>query len=111
MTFLQAIQTCLSKYVGFSGRAARPEFWWFVLGQLIALIIASFLGRFVYSLVALALLLPSLAVGARRLHDIGKSGWWQLINLIPLLGLVVLIYFWVQPGQPGSNMHGEAPVV
>ncbi len=110
MTFQQAIRICLSKYVAFSGRAPRPEFWWFVLGQLIALIVASLLGRFIYTLVALALLLPSLAVGSRRLHDIGKSGWWQLINLIPLLGLLVLIYFWVQPGQPGSNTHGETAI-
>jgi uncharacterized membrane protein YhaH (DUF805 family) len=110
MNYLQAVQTCLRKYVDFSGRASRPEFWWFALFQLIVLVIASFLGDTVYIIVALALLLPSLAVGARRLHDIGKSGWFLLINLIPIIGILVLIYFWVQPGQPEGNTYGVPAV-
>lgn len=107
MNFMQAVQACLTKYVDFGGRAGRPEFWWFFLFQFIVAIVASFLGDIVSSIAGLALLLPALAVGARRLHDIGRSGWLQLIVLVPLIGILVLIYFWVQPGSPESNAHGE----
>ncbi|MDM0114475.1 DUF805 domain-containing protein [Variovorax sp. J22R133] len=109
MNYLQAVQTCLRKYVDFSGRASRPEFWWFALFQFIVLVIASFLGKAIYTIVALALVLPSLAVGARRLHDIGKSGWFLLINLVPVIGILVLIYFWVQPAQAEGNAFGALP--
>lgn len=108
MNFGQAISVCLGKYADFSGRAARPEFWWFFLFQILVSIVASFLGDMVSSLVSLALLLPALAVGARRLHDIGKSGWWQLI-MLTVIGLLVLIYWWVQPGAEGGNQHDKAP--
>ena len=111
MNFQQAVQTCLRKYVDFSGRASRPEFWWFALAQFVVLVVAALLGRFVYTLVALGLVLPSLAAGARRLHDTGKSGWLLLINLIPIIGILVLLYFWVQPGDVGANAHGEPPAV
>jgi uncharacterized membrane protein YhaH (DUF805 family) len=103
MNFGQAVSTCLKKYADFSGRAPRSELWWFFLFQILVLIVAGFLGEIVYGVVALGLLLPSLAVGARRLHDIGKSGWWQLLILTGI-GYLVLIYFWVQPGT------AEAPV-
>ena len=106
MSFVQAIQVCLRKYVGFEGRASRPEFWWFALFQLIVLVVASMLGRTVYTIVALALVLPSLAVGARRLHDIGKSGWFLLLHLLPIIGIVVLIVLWAQRSQTESNAYG-----
>ncbi len=109
MNFVQAVQVCLRKYVDFEGRAARPEFWWFALFQVIVLVVAAMLGRAVYTIAALALVLPSLGVGARRLHDIGKSGWFLLIHLIPVIGILVLIYFWVQPTQPESNNYGVVP--
>ena len=57
----------------------------------------------------LAVLIPSLAVGARRLHDTGKSGWWQLLHLIPLVGTIVLIVFWATDGDPNPNQHGVNP--
>lgn len=98
MNFGQAISTCFSKYATFSGRAARPEFWWFFLFQILVSIVASMLGDVVAGLASLALLLPALAVGARRLHDIGKSGWWQLI-MLTVIGLLLLIYWWAQPGN------------
>ena len=104
MNFGQAISTCLSRYATFSGRASRPEFWWFFLFQLLASVAASMLGDTVAALASLALLLPALAVGVRRLHDIGKSGWWQLLGLTGI-GLLVLIYWWVQPTAEGSNIH------
>jgi len=98
MNFGQAISTCFSKYATFSGRASRPEFWWFFLFQILVSIAASMLSDIVAGLVSLALLLPALAVGARRLHDIGKSGWWQLI-MLTVIGFLLLIYWWAQPGN------------
>ncbi|HYP69735.1 MAG TPA: DUF805 domain-containing protein [Variovorax sp.] len=106
MSFVQAVQVCLRKYVDFSGRAVRSEFWWFALFQLIVIVGASMIGETVGDVVALALVLPSLAVGARRLHDIGKSGWFLLLHLLPIIGILVLIFFWVQRGQTESNEYG-----
>ena len=102
MNFGQAISTCFAKYATFSGRASRPEFWWFFLFQILVSIAASLLGDVVAGLVSLALLLPALAVGARRLHDIGKSGWWQLI-MLTVIGLLLLIYWWVQPASGNTS--------
>ncbi len=107
MNFGQAISTCLSKYASFAGRASRSEFWWFFLFQILVSIAAAMLGDIVSGLVNLALLLPALAVGTRRLHDIGRSGWWQLIALT-VIGLLVLIYWWVQPTADGSNEYDPA---
>jgi uncharacterized membrane protein YhaH (DUF805 family) len=109
MNFQQAVQTCLQKYVDFSGRASRPEYWWFILAYMIVAVIANFIHEYVYLIVALVFLLPMLAVGVRRLHDIGKSGWWLLIGLIPVVGGLVLLYFAVQPSQPESNAWGAPP--
>lgn len=110
MNFVQAVQVCLRKYVDFEGRASRSEFWWFALFQLIVLIVASMLGRTVYTIVVLALVLPSLGVGARRLHDIGKSGWYLLLHLLPFIGFLVLLFFWVQPSQTEGNSYGVPAV-
>jgi uncharacterized membrane protein YhaH (DUF805 family) len=74
----------------------------------IVAVIANFIDEYVYMIVALAFLLPLLAVGVRCLHDIGKPGWWILLGLIPVVGLV-LLYFAVQPSQPESNAWGEPP--
>ena len=98
MNFGQAIATCLTNYATFTGRAARPEFWWFFLFQFLVSVAASMLGDMASGLVGLALLLPALAAGARRLHDMGKSGWWQLL-LLTGIGFLLLIYWWVQPGS------------
>ncbi len=110
MTFQQAVKHCLTNnYANFNGTAARSEFWWFYLFTLIVSWVALGLGSLIsggwgntlQGIVHLVLLLPMLAVGARRLHDVGRSGWWQL--LIPtLIGILVLIYWWVQPGKSGS---------
>ena len=102
MNFGQAISTCFAKYATFSGRASRPEFWWFFLFQILVSVVASMLGDVVAGLVSLAMLLPALAVGARRLHDIGKSGWWQLI-MLTVIGLLLLIYWWVQPASGDTS--------
>ena len=104
MNFGQAISVCLSKYATFTGRASRPEFWWFFLFQILISIADSMLGDVIAGLVSLGLLLPALAVGTRRLHDIGKSGWWQLI-MLTVVGLLVLIYWWVQPAVEGGDKY------
>lgn len=98
MDFVSAVKSCFAQYAGFSGRATRSEFWWFFLFQVIVLVIASVLGDIVNLLVSLALLLPALAVGARRLHDVGRSGWWQLLVLTGI-GVLLLIFWWVQPSS------------
>jgi uncharacterized membrane protein YhaH (DUF805 family) len=96
MDFAQAIKSCFSQYAGFTGRAPRSEFWWFALFQVIVVVVASIVHQLVGNIASLALLLPALAVGARRLHDIGRSGWWQLLSFTGI-GVLVLIYWWVQP--------------
>ena len=110
----------LKNYFNFEGRARRKEYWMFVLFNLIVsfglgiidgilgMKTAGGIGTFgaVYSL---AILIPSIAVGARRLHDIDKSGWWQLIGVIPIVGWIVLIVWTASEGQAGSNRFGPDP--
>ena len=107
--FQQAVKTCFNKYAVFTGRAGRPEFWWFFLLQVAVYVVASMVHGLIYVVAMLALLVPAIAVGARRLHDTGKSGWFMLLGLIPVVGLV-LLYFMALPGQPQDNEYGPAPV-
>lgn len=109
MDFQTAIKTCLSRYADFEGRARRSEFWYFVLFQVIVAIVTSFVSDWLYALAMLGLLVPALAAGCRRLHDTGRSGWWQLISLVPLVGWIILIVFAAQAGNAGSNAYGEDP--
>lgn len=106
MNFQESISVCFSKYATFSGRAGRPEFWWFFLFQLlVGIATQALLPTPLPDLVSLLLLCPSLAVGARRLHDIGRTGWWQLL-LLTGIGLLVLIFFWVQPSKDeGTSLY------
>lgn len=106
MDFVQAIKSCLGQYATFSGRASRSEYWWFFLFQVLVMVAASMLGDVINGIASLALLLPALAVGARRLHDIGRTGWWQLL-LLSGIGFLVLLYWWVQPGEGAGNIYGE----
>src|SRR3954470_11771108 len=119
MSFQDAVRTCFQKYVTFSGRARRSELWFFVLFNVIVSIVAGIIDAIlgtrnstgsglVQSLASLALLLPNLAVGARRLHDTGRTAWWLLIGLVPLVGAIVLIVFYVQHSQ-GDNQYGPSP--
>ncbi|NPC58005.1 DUF805 domain-containing protein [Caenimonas soli] len=105
----KAVRTCLTKYADFNGRAARPEFWWFILAQVVVGIILNMIVPVLGGLFSLAMLVPTLAAGSRRLHDIGKSGWLQLLGFIPLIGWAILIYWAAQPGQPESNQYGPPP--
>ena len=93
MTFQESIKTCFSKYADFSGRASRSEYWWFILFYFLASAACSLVSQTVGGLFSLALLLPSLAAGARRLHDTNRSGLWLLIGFLPVIGMIVLIVF------------------
>lgn len=118
MTFKESIITCIQyKYADFKGRASRSEYWYFFLFNFLVGFTASLIDSFVfgnspilYLIVILGLFIPGLAVGVRRLHDIGKSGWWILIALIPIVGIIVLIVFYSKRGEEGANEYGE-PVV
>lgn len=105
----KAVKTCFKKYVEFSGRAARPEFWWFALFQFVVMLVLGIVSRQLEGLAGLAMLLPGLAVGARRLHDINKSAWLMLLWIIPVLGWILLIYWACQPGDAGENQYGPPP--
>ncbi len=107
----------LKNYVGFSGRARRTEYWMYTLINAIIIVILSVLGAIPHLgfflilgyLYELGILLPSVAVTVRRLHDTNKSGWWILIGLIPLVGGIVLLIFTVLPGDRGPNRYGDDP--
>jgi len=101
--FGEAITRGFKNYVNFSGRASRSEFWWWTLLSFVLGLIP--IVGFIYGLAAL---IPSIALCVRRLHDTGRCGWWLLLALVPLVGLV-LIYFYTQPSQEGSNEYGPVP--
>jgi uncharacterized membrane protein YhaH (DUF805 family) len=120
MGFVEAVQSCLRQYVGFTGRARRSEYWWFFLFTILVSIVAgvldSILGTMnddtnvgvIGTIASLALLLPSIAVAIRRLHDTSRSGWWILIGLIPIVGWIILIVFYCQDSH-GDNKYGPSP--
>ncbi len=111
----------LKNYVGFSGRARRREYWFFTLFNFIIGIALSFLDIMIYNLSSetvigmlsgaytLAVIIPTLAVSFRRLHDAGKSGWWLLINLVPGIGSLIYFVFLLLDSQPGDNQYGPSP--
>ena len=109
MPFQEAIKTCLSKYATFAGRASRSEFWWFALFQFGVMVVLGMVSEPLSGVAALLLLLPAIAAGARRLHDIGKSGFFLLIGFIPVIGHLVLLYWFVQPSD-GPNEFGNPEV-
>ncbi|MCW8834052.1 MAG: DUF805 domain-containing protein [Colwellia sp.] len=99
----------LKKYADFNGRARRKEYWMFVLIYMIINFILALLGMDIISIViGLALLIPSISIGTRRLHDTGRSGWWQLIYFVPLIGLIVMLVFLVQDSHD-DNDYGVNP--
>ena len=120
MSFQEAISRCFSNYVNFQGRAARPEYWWWVLFIVIVSVVLGFVDGLLFGanasgvgilggLFTLATFLPGLGVSVRRLHDVDKSGWWLLIAFIPIIGALVLLFFVVQAGTPGPNRFGAGP--
>lgn len=114
--FVDAIKICFSKFATFSGRASRPELWYFYLFYMIVLLAAIAIDAailsggstlaFASTVVALALALPTISVVVRRLHDTDRSGWYYWIGLIPLVGLILLIVALCKPGTPGANQYG-----
>ena len=122
MSFGQAVSTVFSKYATFSGRARRSECWWWYLFVTIVFVVAGVIDRaagltygdttygggWIASIAGLALLLPNLAVGVRRLHDTGRSGWWLLVGLVPIIGIVILLYFFVIDSEY-DNAYGPYP--
>ena len=123
MDFKTAVTSVLkSNYANFNGRARRSEYWYFwlfsFLVSIVCTILTSILGKapvlgtlisIVTLVISLLLLVPGLAVAFRRLHDTGKSGWWILIALIPLVGEILLIVFFATDSQPGENKYGPNP--
>lgn len=113
----------LKNYMGFQGRASRTEFWMFMLFNFIVSFVLGFIGGMLNRgsesgagvgdwlsvLYMLAIFLPALAVQIRRLHDTNRSGWWSLIGLIPIIGVIVILIFCALPGTPGGNDYGEEP--
>ncbi len=117
MNFTDAVASAFRNYVNFSGRAARPEYWYWVLFVFILLIVAGTLDRALFpdddasplhAVVAVVTFLPGLAVAARRLHDIDRTGWWIFI-VLTIVGIFVLIYWACLRGTPGPNRYGPEP--
>jgi len=119
LTFQEAVQRAITlNYCNFNGRASRSEYWWFVLftfvlGVLISVVFSfsDTLQTVASSLVNLALLLPGLGLAVRRLHDLGKSGWNLLLALIPIVGAIILIVWFIKESDPQANKYGEVPNV
>ena len=115
MSFTEAIKSGFDNYVNFNGRARRSAYWYWTLFAVLASIAANIIDAVIgtaplfSALVGLGLLLPGLAVSVRRLHDTDRSGWWILIGLIPLIGVIVLIVFYVQDSDPTENRFGPPP--
>lgn len=120
MTMMQAVRRCFERYVTVSGRARRAEFWWFTLFNVVVGFVLGVLDGLIFgyrgpvaqplsTLYSLAVLLPSLAVAVRRLHDTGRSGWWLLLFLVPLIGALVLLFFYATAGERGANAYGPDP--
>jgi uncharacterized membrane protein YhaH (DUF805 family) len=115
MDFMTAVKTCINKYFSIQGRAQRSEYWWYTLFIIIVTIIAMVVDMAIgfplfYMIVALGTLAPSICVAIRRMHDKGKSGWWLLIGLIPIIGGLYILYMFVTRGTEGDNDFGPDPL-
>ncbi len=114
--FIDAIKLAFKNYVNFNGRSRRSELWWFILFniiiQIIIIILANLITKnlmflsYIYSLI---IFLPGLSLVIRRLHDIGKSGWYIFIAFIPIVGIFILLYFYCLDSENQSNEYGESP--
>ena len=118
MDFYTAIRSALSKYATFSGRASRSEFWFFYLFLVLVDSVAGIIDAFIINnpnspltaISGLVFFIPLIAAAARRLHDIDRSGWWQLLVFVPIVGAIVLIIWLCTTGSPGSNRFGSNPL-
>lgn len=118
MNFQSSIKTCFNKFAQFSGRASRSEFWFFVLfgtiGSAVAVVIDTMIFNYsweedgpIYIIFQIIIFIPSIAVGSRRLHDINKSGWWQLL-IFTIIGIIPLIIWFAKKGYNKKNLYGPA---
>ena len=120
--FMKAIKVCLSKYFDFQGRARRSEYWYFILFIMLAVFTLSFAEGFYYgytgqyfeevilvNIFYLFVAIPSIAVSVRRLHDIGRTGWWILISFIPIIGTIILLIWHCTDGEKDTNIYGISP--
>jgi uncharacterized membrane protein YhaH (DUF805 family) len=107
MTFIEAVKVCFTKYADFNGCASRPEFWWWVLFTCVATAALQSVSYNLSGIFSIATLLPGIAVTARRLHDTDRSGWLQLLWLIPIIGWILLIIWCAEQGKP--NRYGSSP--
>ena len=117
-----AVETVLrGKDVEFNGRARRAEFWWFILFVFVVSTVLSLIDMALFegvlqdigplsAIFTLITLIPAIAVTARRLHDVGRSGWWQLLFLLPVIGFLVILFWAVQKGTDGPNEYGRDPL-
>jgi len=103
MNFTDSVKTCFVKYAEFNGRASRSEYWWFALAIAIGSAILSAIAPAAYGILVLGTLVPSIAAATRRLHDTNRSGWWQLIVLVPVVGFIVLLVFLTQESRPAGG--------
>lgn len=134
MNMIEAVKSVLSNYFTFSGRALRSEFWWWQLFSIIISFVMAFLDTAVLgmgevvsevtetgfstiyntgplgAIWGLGVMIPSLAVGARRLHDGDRSGWWQLLYFLPIIGWIVLLIWFIKSGSQGTNRFGNHPL-
>ncbi|PMO38267.1 hypothetical protein BCT11_17500 [Vibrio sp. 10N.222.52.B12] len=113
--------TAIKNYINFGGRARRKEYWYFFLFNILISLVLCFIdtttGNYepetgyglLSSIYALAVFIPGVSVGVRRLHDTGRTGWWSLIAFIPLIGVLVLLYFCASKGDTGRNQYGSDP--
>ena len=101
----------LRRAFDFNTRSSRAEFWWFTLFQILISVAIIIILPVLSTLFSLIVLIPGIAVAIRRLHDIGKSGWWLLALFIPLIGVIVLIVFWIKASEQSSNKWGAIPTV
>lgn len=105
----------MQKYADFNGRARRKEYWMFYLVYIIAVILLSVIDGLILSMpiltgiFSLGMIVPCLAAGVRRLHDVGKSGWFLLVSLVPIVGPIYLLYLFILEGTPGENRYGPNP--
>ena len=126
MNFVDAVKSAFARFADFATRSSRSEYWWFMLFYfLVGLVVSPIEFTIEFSvfgqgmemtsgiidlLVFLVFIVPTISVTGRRLHDIGRSGWWLLIVLIPLIGALILLYWAVKPGEDGDNRFGANPL-
>jgi uncharacterized membrane protein YhaH (DUF805 family) len=113
MPIMDAMKSGVSNSFSLGGRSSRSEYWWFVLGggifNILCTVLAVSIDEGLIALLPVLLLPAAITLVVRRLHDLGKSGWWFFIGLIPLVGAIYLIYLFVQEGDSEANVYGSVP--